>query len=685
MVVNMNLQSKDRNDISKTVWNQALSAFIAISLVFGQSHLEAKAAPPQTKVAPVQANNVAAEEKNSKIEEKVELFAEILKDIQNLYVEPVDLDKLTETGFNAMLSSLDPYTEFENVQAAQQMKVQTFGNYGGVGLVIAKPKNSKGEELPYINIMGAFEGYAFDAGLRAGDVLLSVNGKDVKDLPVDKVSELLKGDPGTSVKIRYSRPGIAEVQEQELKRRIVLLRDVPLGMMIGDEAEKIGYVKLQGFSSSAAAELAYVISQLQSKSPLNGLILDLRNNPGGLLTSAIKVSDLFIGEGKDIVTTRGRLIESNIASDTAKSELSQDENKVDKSLLTKSGQKSKTSSFETVYKAMPILIPAGNSRVAFHPPLLDPSTRLVVLVNKVIWMKKGFPAPASHVQQNTASASEIVAGALQDHDRAVIIGETTYGKGLVQQLQKIGKGGTQIKFTVGKYYTPSGRCIQSKTYKEAKNGFVGTEATAIAERKVFYTDNGRPVRDAGGIEPDIAMQPAQPGQLEKELEKRDTFFKFATEWQKKHVDDGEALAKGPLPVVTDEVYKEFQRYVEKEESEFEGPFDKSLELMQEALDQAGYGEAKNDVQSLQKHLSSLLMGEFDKNRKDIMKRLEIAIRQHYVPESYILSLSLADDEQVCYGHLTLKEKAYAIAKDGAQYQTVLGVTNKDASLTSRAN
>ena len=143
MVVNMNLQSKDRNDISKTVWNQALSAFIAISLVFGQSHLEAKAAPPQTKVAPVQANNVAAEEKNSKIEEKVELFAEILKDIQNLYVEPVDLDKLTETGFNAMLSSLDPYTEFENVQAAQQMKVQTFGNYGGVGLVIAKPKNSK--------------------------------------------------------------------------------------------------------------------------------------------------------------------------------------------------------------------------------------------------------------------------------------------------------------------------------------------------------------------------------------------------------------------------------------------------------------------------------------------------------------------------------------------------------------
>ena len=145
-------------------------------------------------------------------------------------------------------------------------------------------------------------------------------------------------------------------------------------------------------------------------------------------------------------------------------------------------------------------------------------------------------------------------------------------------------------------------------------------------------------------------------------------------YPQKHVDDGEALAKGPLPIVTDEVYKEFQRYVEKEESEFEGPFDKSLELMQvrlsaillsialvtisvgeqEALDQAGYGEAKNDVQSLQKHLSSLLMGEFDKNRKDIMKKLEIAIRQHYVPESYILSLSLADDEQVCYGHLTLK-------------------------------
>eukprot|EP00960_Hanusia_phi_P025757 745865-Hanusia_phi.AAC.2 len=247
MRLKMSLQSNDRHDIGKTLWKQALSAFIAISLIFGQSHVPVQAVPPQTKVAPAETKDVALEEKNSKIEEKVELFAEILKDIQNLYVEPVDLDKLTETGFNAMLSSLDPYTEFENVQAAQQMKVQTFGNYGGVGLVIAKPKNLKGEELPYINVMGAFEGYAFDAGLRVGDVLLSVNDKDVKDLPVDKVSELLKGDPGTSVKIRYSRPGIPEIQEKELKRRVVLLRDVPLGMMIGDEAEKIG-LRSQGQS-----------------------------------------------------------------------------------------------------------------------------------------------------------------------------------------------------------------------------------------------------------------------------------------------------------------------------------------------------------------------------------------------------------------------------------------------------
>eukprot|EP00960_Hanusia_phi_P025756 745865-Hanusia_phi.AAC.1 len=285
---------------------------------------------------------------------------------------------------------------------------------------------------------------------------------------------------------------------------------------------------------------------------------------------------------------------------------------------------------------MPIMIPAGNARVAFHPPLLDPSTRLVVLVNKVD-EEDGCPLLPPHFGFLAAEHSK--------------------------RIRDCCWSAADSKFV-----NCESRCIQSKTYKEAKNGFVGTEATAIQERKVFYTDNGRPVRDAGGIEPDIAvsgarlkeiadlicqMQAAQPGQLERELEKRDTFFKFATEWQKvsggraiKHVDDGETLAKGPAPVVTDEVYKEFQRFVEKEESEFEGPFDKSLELMQEALDQAGYGEAKNDVKTLQQHLSSLLMGEFDKNRKDIVKKLEIAIRQHYVPESFLLSLSLADDEQV---------------------------------------
>lgn len=572
-----------------------------------------------------------------KIQEKAELFGEILADLQDLYVEPVDLDKLAETGFQAMLTSLDPYTEFENVEAAKVMRTQTIGNYGGVGLVIAKNHDKEFKDAPYITVQNAFEGYAYDAGMRVGDTLVAVDGKDVKDTSTNDVSLMLKGEPGSKVELKYKRPGVDGIQTCELTRKIVLLRDVPLGMTLGKDDERIGYVKLQGFSTSAAAELAYVIGQLQAEAPLKSLILDLRGNPGGLLSSAIKVSELFINEGDKIVTTRGRTLSTGPEAASAAATPSPPvvPSPKDKTVTAPAPSKAgeKRSTFETTYNSDPIAmrIPNGQQQVVFHPPLLNKETKLVVLVNK-----------------GTASAAEIVSGAIQDHDRGIILGETTYGKGLVQQLQRLGQGGQQIKFTIGKYYTPSGRCIQSKTYT-TKSGQLGTDEVVVKDqdRKVYYTDGGRQVRDGGGIEPDIVKKDPKVGQLERELDRKDMFFDYAAIYESKHLEDGEKLSRAQEPLVTDEVYADFQQWVLKEMSnQVESPFDKSLDIMKTALEETGYTEALREVETLKTKLKTLTKEEFKKDQARIKKRLDLALRQRFVPDSIVTSIALFDDEQV---------------------------------------
>ena len=506
--------------------------------------------------------------------------------------------------------------------------------------------------------MNAFEGYAFDAGVRVGDKILKVDGKDVKDIPVagwltrcaapqlspmllylsiylylsispsyfliyshsdpppptptSDASELLKGQQGTEVKVTLERNG--KVMDKVLNRRQVPLRDVPLAMSVDDKNE-IGYVKLSGFSSYAPFELRFALGRLNQMHPLKSVILDLRGNTGGLLSSAIQIADIFLPPDVNVVSTKGRVVETATGTDA---------NSV-----------GVTPAKEVQYKSKMIPKYGGSnpdgSPKFLNEPLLDPNVKVVVLTDKM-----------------TASASEIVSGAIQDHDRGILVGETTYGKGLVQVLQRL-SGGRQLKFTTAKYYTPSGRCIQSKTYKaDGKSGTTESKVTD-KDRQTFFTDAGRPVRDGGGVEPDVLVPPRKPGQLETFLGRWDAFYRYAGQVAPT-LKNGEELATLSAPIVTDEVYDKFQKWamsqVDTEALTVGGPFAKSLELFTDAIKEAGFDDAVGDIKMVQKHLNDLMISEFKTQKEPLKKKLESQIRSRFVVESRVLASGVDSDPAI---------------------------------------
>jgi len=374
------------------------------------------------------------------------------------------------------------------------------------------------------------------------------------------------------------------------------LPEVPLAMMVNLE-KRVGYVALSGFSQFSAGEVAGALMQLQNDGPLSSLILDLRGNPGGLLGSAVDVANLFVPKGTPIVSTKGRVVMPQVAGAPTVA----------------------SKEFDQTYYAE-------------YNPLVPRSTRIVVLVNG-----------------DTASAAEIVSGALQDHDRAVVVGEKTFGKGLVQQIQRLSQPGTQIKLTIAKYYTPSGRCIQSKTYKEAGSGRYGTVEEKMSEeqRKAFRTDGGRLVRSAGGIEPDLVIKSKPKGMLERDLLEKNAFFQWASEWEKFHALEGEQMSKaGNIAMVTDEMYDGFVRFVKDNFPLAIGPFDPALDRLKEALQELGYSEANPDVDVLKAHMAQLTEQEFAKNKDALKRNLQAALNERFLPAAYKYASSLQGDEQL---------------------------------------
>ena len=362
------------------------------------------------------------------ISKHLDIFTTLYKELNTFYVDETDPGKLMKEGIDNMLKSLDPYTTYIPESEIEDFKFMTTGQYGGIGAIITKRKN-------YVYISEPYEGYpAQKAGLMAGDKILEINGKSAEGKTTEEVSKILKGQPNTNVSLKIERSSLTSPFDVTFKREKVSVKSVSYAGFLGDE---IGYVKLRSFTRGCSNDLKNAIQKLKGEKKLKGLILDLRNNPGGLLNESVDMVNLFVPKGEEVVKTKGKI-----------------------------------KSWEKTYFAK-------------NQPL-DTDVPLVVLINSA-----------------SASASEIVSGAIQDLDRGVVIGQRSFGKGLVQQTRKLSYN-AQLKLTVAKYYIPSGRCIQSVNYNNRNDdGSIGKVPDSL--KTEFRTRNGRKVYDGGGIEPDIIV------------------------------------------------------------------------------------------------------------------------------------------------------------------------------------
>ena len=467
------------------------------------------------------------------IKKNFTIFSEVFREVSLNYVDEVDPEKLMRKGINSMLESLDPYTVLIDEAQNQDIEIITRGSYGGVGLDV-------GVRGDNIVIIAPIDGYvAQQKGLRPGDIILGVNGVSTEGLTPEEVQELTIGDPGTVVELTIRRYGVEQDLTFELERQQIEVKNIAYTDMLGEDGN-IGYISLTRFSRNAAEEIRRAIESMQKEVALAGLVIDLRNNPGGLLEEAVRTVDKFVEPGLMVVETRGRLSEHNNAFHTE------------------------------------------------EPPLLK-DLPLVVLQN-----------------EGSASASEIVAGALQDLDRAVIVGEQSFGKGLVQIVRPLSYN-TALKITTSRYYIPSGRSIQSLTYNHDERNSVTTKPDSL--RKAFKTRNGRVVYDGNGIKPDIAVSPPSPSLLETELLKESHFFLFANRFASRN----SSFSKESI---SDRTYEEFRDYLNNEGFSYQTPSERHLSRFEKNI------ESNLNKEEIEQHLTAIRNAVDEQKREEFESQIE---------------------------------------------------------------
>lgn len=495
----------------------------------------------------------ATRSKKTDIAANLDIFNAVVKEVQSNYVDSIDAKKSVRTAINAMLSTLDPYTEYISQDEKADFRTMSSGQYGGIGSYIMQ-RNGK------VYISGPYEGSpAARAGLRPGDLIMAIDGDTVLGLTHDKVSERLKGQPGTELTVTVKRPYVNDsILTVNITREKIFNPSVPYFGKIGND---LGYIQLTSFTETTPEEVKDAIDSLRQGSGIKGLILDLRDNGGGLLESAVKVLGYFLPKGTEVLRTRGKGI-------------------LDEKLY-------KTSS----------------------SPLL-PDMPLVVLTDA-----------------GTASASEITSGALQDLDRAVIVGNRSFGKGLVQTTRELPYDGL-LKVTVAKYYIPSGRLIQAIDYSRRNpDGSIGRIPDSLTHE--FATKKGRPVRDGGGITPDIKVTYPEISRITYNVVSDNWAFDFANKYAATHP----AIPPINEFAIDDSIYADFKSFIDPARFNYDKVCDSILDRLREAAKTEGYASDSLDKQFdiLSGMLKHPLDKDLDTHRNAISPFLlrEIAERYYY--------------------------------------------------------
>jgi len=522
-------------------------------------------------------------DKDFELAKNLDVYHTLFRELNIFYVDEIDPGKLVKKSIDEMLESLDPYTDFIPESSIEDYKMMFTGEYGGIGALIRQIDDKVVISEPYENSP------AQKAGLKAGDIVISIDDKNVKGKSSSEVSNFLRNSLNSKIKIEVERPGTEKTLKFEFDRENIKIDNVYYKGMIGNTA----YIKVTGFTQNAGNEVKNAFNNLKEENEVNSVILDLRDNPGGLLIEAVKMANVFVEAGMEIVTTKGKVKQWN-------------------------------KTYNTMAKAEDSQIP------------------LVVIVNR-----------------RSASASEIVAGALQDLDRAVIVGQRTYGKGLVQTTRKLSYN-NQLKITTAKYYIPSGRCIQALDYSNRnEDGSVGKIPDSLISE--YKTMNGRTVYDGGGIVPDLQTNMKKYSKLTSSLMIRGIVFDFVTQY----VMDKKSISPAGEFTISDDDYSQFIEFISDRDYDYNTESEKKLEELVEMIKSENkYEELEDELNSVRKIVQHNNEKDIQIYKKEIVELINAEIASRFYYQKGRVKSIIVNDEEI--------KKAVKILNSADQYQSMLG-------------
>lgn len=487
-----------------------------------------------------------------KINKNLDVIGKVYREVTLNYVDEIDADKFIKAGIDGMLNTLDPYTSYFDENSRDQIDLITLGKYGGVGITIG----FRDSIVTITEIMNGYE--AQRKGLRRGDKIIELDGVPVSSMKIEELRKKVRGAVGSPIRMKILRD--VETIDFDLTREEIILKNISYTGYIDDKSKGIGYIKLERFTQNSDTEFENSLKTLLASGPLNGLIIDLRGNGGGLLDAAVGILNNLVDKNSLLVIIKGRNINS---------------------------EKKYFSNKE---------------------PLLPKNVPLAVLIDS-----------------NTASASEIVAGAIQDLDRGIVIGNTSFGKGLVQQFKDLNPE-SQLKITLSRYFTPSGRWIQEKNYfKENKSGvFLNKDLFSITE---FKTLNGRKVTAFGGITPDVKFGVTAESDIHKDLLDKDIFFRFANNYLLTNQVNG-------LFRADERTFEEFKSYLNSTGYNYNSPSDKKINDLRKIAAGKNFGDNYNQLlDQLSAQVASEESNELNAAKDEIMKSIEVEINKRQVSET----------------------------------------------------